>query len=67
MDETNDVFWHVHVQVQVHVTQSALNDWWVGGGNELPLFRNNNTVYLGAWLNLMFVALASVSKPANSQ
>ena len=29
--------------------------------NELPLFRNNITVYLGAWLNLMFVTLASVS------
>ena len=35
--------------------------------NELPLFRNNNIVNLGAWLNLMFVILASVSKPANSQ
>ena len=40
---------------------------WSTGSNELPLFRNNNTVYLGAWLNLMFVTLASVSKPANSQ
>ena len=35
--------------------------------NELPLFRNNNEVNLGAWLYLMLVILASVSKPANSQ
>ena len=33
--------------------------------NEL-LFRNNNIVCLGVWLNLMFVTLASVSKPASS-
>ena len=39
----------------------------VSGTNELPLFRNNNIVNLGAWLNLMLVILASVSKPANSQ
>ena len=35
-------------------------------GNELPLFRNNNIVNLGTWLNLMLVIFASVSKPANS-
>ena len=35
--------------------------------NALPLFKNNNTEYLRARLNLMVVRLASVSKHVNNQ